>query len=51
VPTSGSQAPPGALISGQSEQGEPLYVGRVQHEGSLTPGKVCKSYYRTDFIL
>ncbi|GBP45177.1 C3 and PZP-like alpha-2-macroglobulin domain-containing protein 8 [Eumeta japonica] len=44
VPTSGANLPPGALPAGESEDGEPLYVGRVNHEGSLTIGKVQQSH-------
>ncbi|XP_063394948.1 uncharacterized protein LOC134679930 [Cydia fagiglandana] len=44
VPSSGSAIPPGAFQAGQSEDGEPLYVGRVRHEGSLTIGKVQQSH-------
>lgn len=40
VPTSGANVPPGAFPGGESEDGEPLFVGRVNHEGSLTVGKV-----------
>ncbi|XP_041975354.1 uncharacterized protein LOC121730395 isoform X2 [Aricia agestis] len=44
VPTSGSNIPPGALPGGESEDGEPLFIGRVRHEGSVTPGKVQQSH-------
>ncbi|XP_047022434.1 uncharacterized protein LOC124631846 isoform X1 [Helicoverpa zea] len=44
VRTNGSNVPPGAFPGGQSEDGEPLYVGRVNHEGSLTTGKVQQSH-------
>lgn len=44
VPTSGANVPPGALPGGESEDGEPLYIGRVRHEGSLTTGKVQQSH-------
>ncbi|CAG9581153.1 unnamed protein product [Danaus chrysippus] len=44
IATSGSNIPPGALPGGQSEDGETLYVGRVNHEGSLTTGKVQQSH-------
>lgn len=29
---------------GESEDGEPLFVGRVNHEGTLTIGKVQPSH-------
>jgi hypothetical protein len=35
--------PPGAVMSGNSSSGEPIYVGRTHHEGSLTIGKVVRS--------
>lgn len=44
VRTNGSNVPPGAFTAGQTEDGEPLYVGRVNHEGSLTTGKVQQSH-------
>lgn len=34
------EIPIGALPSGHTEDGEPLFVGRGQIEGSLTVGKV-----------
>lgn len=34
------EIPVGALSSGHTEDGEPLFVGRATHEGSLTVGKV-----------
>lgn len=44
VPANGSNIPPGAFPGGESEEGEPLYVGRVRHEGSVTVGKVQQSH-------
>ncbi|XP_046959401.1 uncharacterized protein LOC124529628 isoform X1 [Vanessa cardui] len=44
VPTSGSNIPPGAFPGGESEDGEPLFIGRVNHEGSITTGKVQQSH-------
>ncbi|CAG9132283.1 unnamed protein product [Plutella xylostella] len=44
VPTSGSSIPPGAFPAGESEDGEPLFIGRVSHEGSMTTGKVQQSH-------
>jgi hypothetical protein len=32
--------PAGAMHVGQTSDGEPLFMGRAQHEGTLTPGKV-----------
>lgn len=40
VANSGGNIPPNAVPGGQSEDGEPLYIGRVVHEGALTVGKV-----------
>lgn len=40
VPASGGQVPDGALPSGETEEGEPLFVGRTSHEGTMTLGKV-----------
>lgn len=40
VPVSGDAIPPLAMPAGESEDGEPLFVGRVNHEGALTIGKV-----------
>ncbi|CAH1179598.1 unnamed protein product [Phaedon cochleariae] len=40
IACSGGNIPPNALTAGQSEDGEPLYVGRVVHDGALTVGKV-----------
>ncbi|XP_034177579.1 uncharacterized protein LOC117603005 isoform X4 [Osmia lignaria lignaria] len=44
VPTSGNQIPPNAIPGGETEDGEALYVGRVNHEGTLTIGKVQPSH-------
>lgn len=44
VRTSGGNVPPNALPAGETEEGEPLFVGRVSHEGTLTPGKVQASH-------
>lgn len=44
VQTSGSEIPPNAFPGGESEDGEPLFIGRVPHEGTLTVGKVHPSH-------
>lgn len=44
VPVSGSQIHPSAIPAGEGDDGEPLFIGRVQHEGSLTVGKVQVSF-------
>jgi hypothetical protein len=40
VHASGGHVPERALPSGETEEGEPLFVGRTSHEGSMTLGKV-----------
>lgn len=35
--------PSGAVVAGHTSDGEPLYVGRVLHNGSQTVGKVSKN--------
>lgn len=45
VPAGGADpVPASALPAGETEEGEPLFVGRVQHEGSVTLGKVQASH-------
>lgn len=44
VPVSGSGIPGNAVPAGESEAGEPLFVGRVHHEGTITTGKVQVIY-------
>lgn len=44
VPVEAGAIPAHALPSGETEEGEPLFVGRVQHEGSVTVGKVQASH-------
>lgn len=44
VQGTGSNIPPTALPAGESEDGEPLFVGRAQHEGTITIGKVQPSH-------
>lgn len=44
VPVQGDAIPPQAQPAGETEGGEPLFVGRVQHEGSVTIGKVQPSH-------
>ena len=45
ITAAGGQLPEGALPSGESESGEPLFVGRATHEGTLTVGKVSSSLH------
>lgn len=44
VPVSGGDIPPNAIPAGESEDGEPLFIGRVSHEGTMTVGKVQQSH-------
>lgn len=44
VPAQGANIPPNAFPGGESEEGEPLFVGRARHEGSVTVGKVQPSH-------
>lgn len=40
VQAHGTNIPQNAVVGGQTSDGEPLYIGRVYHEGSNTVGKV-----------
>lgn len=44
VPTSAGNIPDNAFVAGHCKGGEPLYVGRVHYQGSLTPGKIQRSH-------
>jgi len=44
VQCSGTDIPGAAFVAGSTEEGEPLLVGRVNHEGSITIGKVQQSH-------
>ncbi|XP_063991095.1 uncharacterized protein LOC135169750 isoform X2 [Diachasmimorpha longicaudata] len=44
VPMNGGEIPPTAIPAGETEDGEPLFIGRVHHEGTLTIGKVQASH-------
>ncbi|XP_017790688.1 PREDICTED: uncharacterized protein LOC108572874 isoform X4 [Habropoda laboriosa] len=44
VPTNGNNIPPNAIPGGETEDNETLYVGRVEHSGTLTIGKVQPSH-------
>ncbi|XP_022127275.2 protein TonB [Pieris rapae] len=44
IPSSNGAVPPGAIPAGNTQNAEPLYIGRVRHKGSLTPGKVHPSH-------
>jgi len=43
-PCYGSDLPPGAVQGGRTADGEPLYIGRVSHEGAMVSGKVHPSH-------
>jgi len=43
-PVSGANMPPNALPAGQSESGESLFIGRANHNGTITIGKVQPSH-------
>ncbi|KAK5650040.1 hypothetical protein RI129_001069 [Pyrocoelia pectoralis] len=44
VPSSGGSIPMGAVEGGRTDSGEPLYIGRVWHDGAHTVGKVHPSH-------
>ena len=44
VPAQDGEVPPTAVIGGTTEDGETLYIGRAQHEGTNTVGKVQPSH-------
>lgn len=44
IPTSGDAIPGSAMPAGETEDGEPLFIGRAAHEGTLTVGKVQPSH-------
>lgn len=43
-PCYGTDLPPGAVQGGSTADGEPLYIGRVSHEGAMCSGKVHPSH-------
>uniref|UniRef100_A0A336MS45 CSON006343 protein n=1 Tax=Culicoides sonorensis TaxID=179676 RepID=A0A336MS45_CULSO len=44
VGSSNGHVPENSVIAGHTSNGEPLYIGRARHAGSLTPGKIQKSH-------
>lgn len=44
VRAEGGAVPPNAVPAGETEEGEPLFVGRANHEGTVTVGKVQPSH-------
>lgn len=50
-PSSNGSVPAGAVEAGATADGEKLYIGRVSHDGSTTPGKVLVAFASRDQIL
>ncbi|XP_037806146.1 C3 and PZP-like alpha-2-macroglobulin domain-containing protein 8 [Lucilia sericata] len=44
VPVSDGNIPPNAVPGGETAEGEPLFVGRATHDGTITVGKVQPSH-------
>jgi hypothetical protein len=44
VAGTGTDIPGHAFPGGETEDGEPLFVGRASHEGTLTVGKIQPSH-------
>jgi len=44
IQVEGANIPPDAVPAGETSDGEPLFIGRVHHEGSVTLGKVQPSH-------
>jgi hypothetical protein len=44
IPSNSGIHVPNAVVGGRTLQGETLYIGRVHHENSLTPGKIQPSH-------
>lgn len=44
VPVESGNIPPNAMPAGETETGEPLYIGRANHNGTVTVGKVQPSH-------
>ncbi|XP_055372435.1 C3 and PZP-like alpha-2-macroglobulin domain-containing protein 8 [Condylostylus longicornis] len=44
VPVEGGNIPPNAMPAGETETGEPLFIGRANHNGTVTVGKVQPSH-------
>ncbi|CAH1173738.1 unnamed protein product [Phaedon cochleariae] len=44
LPDYGGRVPYGAVEGGRTSSGEPLYIGRVHHQGSHTVGKIHPSH-------
>lgn len=44
IPSAHGHIPPNAVAGGRTSSGEPLYIGRANYNGSLTPGKIQPSH-------
>lgn len=44
IGSSNGHTPTGAVLVGNQRNGEPLYMGRANFQGSVTPGKVHQSH-------
>ncbi|XP_030375225.1 uncharacterized protein LOC115624613 [Scaptodrosophila lebanonensis] len=44
VPVEAGNIPPNALPAGETASGEPLFIGRATHDGTITVGKVQPSH-------
>lgn len=45
ISSASGHVPDGAVCTGTTVDGEPLFIGRVQHNGSIIPGKIHKSHH------
>lgn len=44
IPSAHGHIPSNAVVGGRTSSGEPLYIGRANYNGSLTPGKIQTSH-------
>ena len=44
ISSSNGEVPNGAIQGGHTSSGEPLYIGRIVHDGVLTTGKIHPSH-------
>ncbi|XP_058463843.1 uncharacterized protein LOC131438066 [Malaya genurostris] len=44
VPSGRGHIPKGAVLCGSMASGEPIYIGRAHHDGSVTPGKIIPKH-------
>lgn len=45
IASANGHVPDGAVCTGTTNDGEPLFIGRVQHKTSIVPGKIHKSHH------